>query len=286
MALKTRALALAGALAGTTLFAAPAAAAPLSDAPTVGAAWAAFDDSRFDPASAAANWHCRWGCGWGGYRRGWRRNRVDAGDVLIGAVVIGGIAAILSADNRRDRERDVVIVERDRDFRDRDWDRDRYDDRRDDRRAAPRGTGASGLDNAVNQCLDRIERDVRVDSVENVARTGAGWQVRGSLFNGTGFQCRIGNDGRIQAIDYDGTYGAGDWGGADGPRSDGQWSDQGYAGARAALGGTVRPDMAAQQVGGAGAPVPTGLAAAAPMPAYPGGPIPGEVIPETIDGDL
>ena len=59
---------------------------------------------------------------------------------MIGAAIIGGIAAIVSSNNRRERERDVVIV--DRDVRNPDWRdddrryddrRDRYEDRRDDR---------------------------------------------------------------------------------------------------------------------------------------------------------
>lgn len=282
MALTFRALALAGAFAASTALCVPAAAANVPSAPALGAPSAAFDHSRFDPVSATADWRCRgYGCG---YHRGYRRNRVDAGDVLIGAAIIGGIAAIVSSNNRRERERDVVIVERDRDFRDRDT---RYDDRRDDRRAEPRGSGASGLDNAVNQCLDRIERDVRVDTVENVTRTGAGWQVSGVLFNGSSFQCRIGNSGQIEGIDY------GDGFAAVAPsepylgRAEGQWSDERYADARQALGGGAGP-------GGAIAPqqarAPETLAVASPsadrLPAYPGGPIPGEEIPETLEGGL
>lgn len=277
MALNFRVLALAGVLAGSTILAVPtpAIAAPLSvtrlSAPT-----GAFDHSRFDPTAAAADWRCRgWGCGWG-HRRGWRRNRVDAGDVLIGAAVIGGIAAIVSANNNRARQRDVVIV--DRDVRDRDWDQ-RDTQRYDDRRAAPRGTGASGLDNAVNQCLDRIERDVRVDTVDNVERTGAGWLVSGVLFNGSSFQCRIGNSGQIDGIDYGGGFAVAP-GAGDTPRADGQWDDQRYADARVALAGTIRPDMAVQEAVTPSVPVSTA------MPAYPGGPIPGEDIPETIDSDL
>jgi hypothetical protein len=291
MALTFRALALAGALAGTTLFAVPAAAAPMASSLALGAPSAAFDHSRYDPASTTAEWRrCRWGCGWGGgwgRNRGWRRNRIDAGDVLIGAAIIGGIAAIASSNNRRQRERDVVVVERD--VRDGDWrdDNRRYDDRRvDDRRAsAPRGSGASGLDNAVSQCLDRIERDVRVDTVENVERTGAGWQVSGVLFNGSPFQCRIGNSGQIDAINYG--SGFRDVGFAPAPESraaDGQWDDQRYANARMAVGGTVRPDMAVQEASMSSEPAPVRTAAASTaMPAYPGGPIPGEVIPETVD---
>ena len=277
MALKFRALALAGALAGTTILAAPAAAATQPAALTgLGAPASAFDYSRFDPASATADWRCRgWGCRrWG--HRGWRRNRVDAGDVLIGAAIIGGIAAIASSNNRRERDRDVVVV-RDNDWRD---DTRRYDDRRADRR----GSGASGLDSAVDQCLTRIERDVRVDTVDNVERTGAGWMVSGALFNGSPFQCRIGNDGRIESVDFGGgSFGGSDWGAASGaaPRADGQWSDDRYASARAAVGGTVRPDMAVSE-----ASLPAVAATTTAMPAYPGGPIPGEEIPETIDGDI
>jgi hypothetical protein len=276
MALKFRALALAGALAGTTILAAPAAAATQPAAMTgFGAPASAFDYSRFDPASATADWRCRgWGCRrWG--HRGWRRNRVDAGDVLIGAAIIGGIAAIASSNNRRERERDVVVV-RDNDWRD---ETRRYDDRRADRR----GSGASGLDSAVDQCLTRIERDVRVDTVDNVERTGAGWLVSGALFNGSSFRCRIGNDGRIEGVDFGGGgFGGGDWGAAPAaPRDDGQWSDQRYASARAAVGGTARPDMAVSE-----ASLPAVAASGAAMPAYPGGPVPGEEIPETIDGGI
>jgi hypothetical protein len=289
MALTIRALAVAGALASTTMLAAPAAAAPLASDLSLGRpAAAVFDLSRPDLDAEAADWRrCRWNCGWG-RRGGWRRDRIDAGDVLLGAVIIGGVAAILSSDNRRrDRERDVVIVERDRDFRDRD--RDFRDAPRDGVRGAARGTGSAGLDSAVNMCLTRIERDVRVDTVDNVERTGAGWRVSGTLFNGSPFDCRIGNGGQIDGIDYGGAgFGDAGFSAAPGARADGQWDEQSYASARAALGGTVRPDMAMQEapMQVAQAPAQARSPVSDRMPAYPGGPIPGEVIPETIDGDL
>ncbi|NBC87902.1 MAG: hypothetical protein GVX90_00105, partial [Alphaproteobacteria bacterium] len=183
-----------------------------------------FDWSTYDAEADTADWRrCwrRWGC------RGWRgrgRRGVDAGDVLAGVLVIGGIAAIASAasNNRRERERDVVVIERDRvryddryDDRRRDDRRyeDRYDDRRyGKRRSSPRRSpaprsGASGLDNAVDMCLTEIERDVRVEEVDNVRRTARGWSVAGSLFSGSSFLCTIGDDGRIEAIDYGGYTG-------------------------------------------------------------------------------
>jgi hypothetical protein len=262
MALKLRALALAGALGTTTILAAPAAAATL---PTsgLGSAALAFDHSRYDRAAESAEWRCRgWGCGYG--RRGFRRYRrgPSAGDVLIGAAIIGGIAAIVSSNNRRERDRDVVIVERD--VRDRDYN-PRFEERRDDRRADARGTGSAGLDSAVDQCLARVERDVRVDTVDNVERTGSGWRVVGTLFNGTYFQCRIGNDGQIGEIEYGPSFS----GAPSVPylgKKEAQWSDDRYADARARL---ARAE-------------PVAVPADQPLPAYPGGPIPGEVIPEDL----
>lgn len=275
MALDFRALALAGALAATTGFAAPAhAAAVPASAPAAAAINpSAFDASRFDPTSTAAEWRCRgWGCRNWGRHRGWRRNRVDAGDVLIGAAIIGGLAAIASSNNRRERDRDVIVVDQTPDWRD---SNPRFDDRRTDRR----NTGSSGLDSAVDQCLARIERDARVESVDNVERTGRGWRVSGALFNGSAFECRIGNDGRIDGVDFGG---GGGWGGASldpaAPRADGQWSDDRYAAARLALGGIGRPDGRGIE---AQAPV---TASVARLPAYPGGPVQGEDIPETLPG--
>ncbi|WP_051220844.1 hypothetical protein [Erythrobacter cryptus] len=284
MALNLRVLALTAALGGAAFITAPASAATTSvTIPAHGAPPFAFDHSRYDPARTSADWRCwgwrcrhwGWGGGWG--RRGWRRDRIDAGDVLIGAAIIGGIAAIASAENRR-RERDVVVVERERYRRVPDDWRDR---RAEEPRTRLHGSGARGLDNAVDQCLTRIERDVRVESVDGVERSAGGWRVSGRLFNGAPFQCRIGNGGQIDGIDYGDGFAFGT-GSASSPRGDGQWSDARYADARAAIGGAVRPDLSVRE-----ARLPAGATAAPqPMPAYPGGPIPGVAIPETIDGDL
>jgi len=273
MALNTRALTLAGALAGTTLVALPVAAAPI----TFGAHASAAGHSRFDPAHTIAALGCRRNCDWQRHRD-WQDDRIDVGDVLVGAVIIGGIAAILSADNRQTRDQDVVQVERDRNPD------PRYDERRNDRRAAPRGIGGSGLDNAGDYCRDRIERDVRVDRVEDVERTAAGWRVSGTLFNGSPFVCRIGNSGQIDSIDYGNGF-AGALDRAYAPRADGQWSDQRYAEARRAIGaGAMAQPLA--RAPDAFAAVPARPVITDRMPAYPGGPIPGEVIPETIDRGL
>ena len=268
---------LAAGLAATTALSLPASAAPAAP-PQV------FAASRFDPADTVADqWRCRWNCGWGGgwgrgrgwgWDRGWRRNRVDAGDVILGAVLIGGIAAIASSALRRerDRDRDVIVYDRVPDRRDGEW------VRRDARPTRPvgatSGAMASGLDNAAALCVDAVERDARVESVDNVRRDASGWEVTGALARGQGFRCRIGNDGRIAAIDL------GD-GAAVGSSADGQWSGDAYAAARQEIGGTVRPDIAVQETTMT-APVtmPRRAAAAQAMPAYPGGPIPGEDIPE------
>lgn len=130
--------------------------------------------------------------------RGWGRhhNDIDAGDVITGILIIGGIAAIASAASKgsKDRQRDS----RDRDYRDRD-DRERDDSRgygNDDR---PSWQEGRGIDNAVNRCVAEVERgDRRVDQVEAVNRDGEGWRVSGRMSGGDNFTCAIGSDGRIR----------------------------------------------------------------------------------------
>lgn len=286
MALTTRFGAVAGLLAAASMATTPAFAAEMPTGMVVqpaqgSAAFMTFDSSTYDSDTDIAEWRRGWGRR--GWRRGWRRHRrgVRTGDVLAGVLVLGGIAAIASAaNNNRRRERDVVIVERDRNP-------DRYQRRREN----PRRTGATGLENAVSQCVDRIEQDIRVDSVDSVDRTGEGWLVAGSLFNGSSFLCRIGNDGRIADVEYGGFAGRSDSSVRDfrdnrvigQRRAEGQLDDRTYLAARGSV--ASQPDQRS-----ADRPAePLVPLNAERAPAYPGGPVEGEEIPETlaqVDGDL
>ncbi|MEM7666123.1 MAG: hypothetical protein AAF250_09745 [Pseudomonadota bacterium] len=282
MALVTRFGAFAGMAAAASMASTPTFAAepPAGLVKTSGssAAFMQFDTTTYDSDTDITEWRRGWGRR--GWRRGWRRRGgIRGGDVLAGVLVLGGIAAIASAaSNNRRRDRDVVIVERDRD---RDYDRR---DRRDDRNVV-RNDGANGLDSAVSQCLSRVQEDVRVDSVESVNRTGSGWVVSGALFNGSGFTCQIDNNGRIDGIDY-GTFGANDFGGN---RVNGSLLE---GGSQSAAAGQLDDEtyLAARQgaYGVAPALPPSGEQLAQStqqLPAYPGGPLPGETFDE-VDGDL
>ncbi len=175
-----------------------------------------------------------------GYRYRRHHRGIDAGDVLTGVLVIGGIAAIASAvSSKKDRRQRVSTP--------------RYDERTSVRRSG----GGEGIDRAVNMCLREIERDIRVEGVDSVSRTGAGWNVAGTLFNGTAFTCSIGNNGRIDGISYGGQAAYA----PTGPAQDRQYSDARYSAA------WDRVDAQSAQVD----LEPTG-----PQPAYPGGPLPGE----------
>jgi hypothetical protein len=252
-----------------------------------------FSSSRYNADALVNDWRR---CGWRGcFRRGWRgrgwrgrgwrgRRGIDVGDVLAGAVVIGGIAAIASAaSNNRRRERDVVVVERD--VR-RDDDR-RYDDRRYDDRGSvnPRSTGSNGLDSAVSQCTREIGRDVRIDSVDGATRVARGWVVTGSIFDGSGFTCEIGNDGRISDIEY-GRFRGGAVPSGPAGRAGGQHSDDFYANARASLDGESVTYSTAERFADGSAyraerpAQPLVPLTSERMPAYPGGPLPGEDIKE------
>ncbi len=186
------------------------------------------------------------------HRRYYRRDRVDAGDVIGAVVVLGAIAAVASAASRSSqRDRDYRYPQRypnaggpypngDYRYNYRNGPTDsRYDDSR-------------GLDRAVDMCAREVERNARIDTVDSVNRSGNGWDVTGRLRTGENFRCSIGNDGRIGDIDYG--RGAGYRGDASGspapyPAEDRQWDDDRYAAARAAREGA---------------------------PSYPGGPLPGD----------
>ena len=224
------------ALAVASLVATPAAAAEF---PAVVIAKPVEAMSAWTPADDASDYHRR-------YR--YRRHRgVDAGDVLAGVLIIGGIAAIANAAKNADSRR----------YRDRDY--PYRDDRRTDYR---QDYDARGIDRAVEMCADEIERNARIDSVDTVNRTAGGWQVTGSLYNGDGFSCSIGQDGRIDAIDY-GRSGA-SWQADDAPQDysaqapvdDRQYDEDYYASARARVDGQVAPEE---------------------QPAYPGGPVEGDL---------
>jgi len=113
---------------------------------------------------------------------------IDGGDVLAGALILGGIAAIASAASKQDREdrkpaAPPPVPQ----------DRQGYS-----YRGAERDTG---LDRAADMCADAVERGPdRVDSVQNVARDRDGWAVTGTLESGAGFTCRIGNDGQVEGV--------------------------------------------------------------------------------------
>ncbi len=162
---------------------------------------------------------------WYPYRH--RRDRVDAGDVLAGVLILGTIAAVASAAKNN----------RERDYRNGDY---RYPDNRapypqNRQRYGERDwsdTDSSGLDRAVDMCVEEVERGRSdVETVDNANRTGEGWEVRGRMGDGAPFTCRIGNDGRIRDVEV------GSGRAEVTPAEDNQYADDVYARARGAAAG-------------------------------------------------
>ncbi len=291
-----------GAAAAALAFAAsPAAAAELPRAPSY-APLSSFAPSAYD-ARADVNAWGGWGGGWrrggwgrGGWGGGWRRRGPSAGEVLAGVAIVGGIAAIAAAsnNNRRNRTRDVVVIDRDRPpVNQRDF----------DRRDVTGSQRSGGIDVAVDRCLARVQRDVRVDSVEVAERTAQGWIVGGVLFDGSDFQCRIDNDGRNINVDY---FGMGGRSGGLSPASatpvGNQWSASRYADARRGVApaepnigtgidwGDAPPAGAASSasMARAGNDIDGDLQPLVPptaqrLPSYPGGPVEGEELPPVVE---
>lgn len=153
---------------------------------------------------------------WGRYRD---RNRIDAGDVLAGVLILGTVAAIAGA-AKRDRDRVERVPP------------PPYPDDRYRYRSGASDGGGRGLDRAVDMCVDEIERGRdRVGTVDGANRNGEGWTVSGALEDGAGFTCRIDNMGRIRAIDIGGARGAYS------PAENNQYGDDVYARARTAQAG-------------------------------------------------
>lgn len=246
MAQPNRFTALGGMMAALSLAASPVSAAEMrGTAPIVNSAIVAH--GAFEEDSLKAERHRDW------RYRGWRhRHGIDAGDVLAGVLIIGGIAAIANAaSNSERRERD----DRYRDYRD-----ERPDYR--DRRGMRSSNSGRGIDSAVDMCLAEIERDVRVETVDSVDRSGEGWRVTGTIFNGDRFTCRIGEDGRIEDVDFGGGLASA------APLEDRQHSDDRYRAAWAEV--------------DSNATMPSGERAEQPS-TYPGGPVDDDVDGAAID---
>jgi len=140
-----------------------------------------------------------WGGGWGGSHR--HHDRIDAGDVLAGILIIGGIAAVASAASKGENQRQEQQDYRDPRPRHRDDTMPRYgadDDR-------PEWREGAGIDTAVNRCIDEVNRGrSRVGGVESVNREANGWRVSGTTTaNGT-FSCTVDGEGRIRNVNVDG----------------------------------------------------------------------------------
>jgi hypothetical protein len=140
--------------------------------------------------------------------RGYERDSINAGDVIAGALIIGGLAAVLSG------ERDNRDGRYDRDYRrgdDRDYRGGGYDNRGYDNRGYGYSNQGNGRD-AVNQCVQAAEQwgsrysRVKVTEIRDIDRTRYGYKVSGNLVLRDGWQ---GNRGYGRNYDRDGRYGYG-----------------------------------------------------------------------------
>ncbi len=121
------------------------------------------------------------------------RDQISAGDVIAGALIIGGLAAVLSGDDRYDNGR----------YDNRRNDDGRYDDGRGYR--GGRDGNGYGYDNrgngrdAVNRCVSTAERwasrygQADVTEIRDIDRTRYGYKISGNLVLRDGWR---GNDQR------------------------------------------------------------------------------------------
>ena len=137
-----------------------------------------------------------WGGGWGGGGWGHHRDRVDAGDVIAGILIIGGIAAIASAASSHKRDR------RNEDRRP-DYPRDRVGGYGNDNDQQWAQNGS--VDSAVARCTSEVSHGSnRSVSVDSINRDGDGWRVQGRTGEGAEFSCTVDGNGRVRNAQVDG----------------------------------------------------------------------------------
>ncbi len=144
------------------------------------------------------------------------RDNIDAGEVIAGALIIGGLAAVLSGGDRGSRYED-------RGYDDRGYSRGRggYDNR-DDGRYGGRHGGGYGYNNgggsrqAVNLCVNAVENWANrysrsdVTEIRNIERTRYGYRVSGKLVVKDGWRGHDrGQGGYNNRYDRDDRYGNG-----------------------------------------------------------------------------
>ena len=124
----------------------------------------------------------------GDYSRG---DGISAGEVIAGAVILGGIAAVLSSNGRNDRYDD-------RGYNDRDYGNRGYGDRSYGYGYDRRGDGSRA---AVNQCVRDVEgysnrnNRAKVTEIRDIQRTRYGYQVSGKIVVRDGYRSNgYGND--------------------------------------------------------------------------------------------
>ena len=144
--------------------------------------------------------------------RGRDNDGISAGEVIAGAVILGGIAAVISASDN-DRRSDDRRYDDGRGYDDGRNNDDRYDDRdgrydNHDRRGRGHGRGNEDYRYnsqhnsraAVNQCVTAVEqwasRYSRADvtQINNIDRTRNGYRVTGNLVVKDGYRGRNRND--------------------------------------------------------------------------------------------
>jgi hypothetical protein len=148
-------------------------------------------------ASPAAARPGNWGHRGGGWHHRGGGGGVSFGDVVLGAVIVGGVAAVAnnvangSRNGDRDRggDYDGSIDDRDRDRDGEGWNGDHYDN------GAPRAGRAPASaeeDAAVDRCgraaSAQMGNGAEVRDIRLVDRDGAGWRVEGDVAESRGYE--------------------------------------------------------------------------------------------------
>lgn len=129
------------------------------------------------------------------------RDGISAGEVIAGAVILGGLVAVLaSSDNDRDRD---YRYSNDR------YGNDRYENRNDNRGYGYDYNRYGNSRQAVSQCVNTVERTgnrysrANVTEIQDIERTRNGYRVKGKVVVQDGNRNYRGGYDRGYNRDYD-----------------------------------------------------------------------------------
>ena len=170
-------------MACTAMAGTPVLAAGLPPAPATSPVWSPATDTVHDRWHGGGRWHGRHD-----------DDGIDGGDLIAGILLLGGIAAIVSASSKSDQQRRAASEQAPYQPAQPPASYAAPQDGRDGQ--VPGNDDTRALDDAADACVEAVSDHGKVDHVYRVDPSTGGYRVSGDFLGGETFACSVGN-GRV-----------------------------------------------------------------------------------------